>query len=187
MNLAVFISGTGTNLKALIDAQKEKFFDSQIKLVVSNKNAKGLDFAIDNNINYIVSKDDDEILGELKKYDIDLIVLAGYLPKISKKLINSYEIINIHPSLLPKYGGKGYYGIHVHEAVFKNKETISGVTIHHVNENLDDGDIIMQKEVDISTCKSAQEIADKILKIEHQSLKEVIKKMEEENWELYYQ
>ena len=110
-----------------------------------------------------------------------MIVLAGYLPKISKKLINSYEIINIHPSLLPKYGGKGYYGIHVHEAVFENKENISGVTIHHVNENLDDGDIIIQKEVDISTCKSAQEIADKILKIEHQSLKEVIKKMEEEN------
>lgn len=187
MNLAVFISGTGTNLKALIEAQKDKFFTSQIKAIVSNKEAKGLEFARLNHIAYLVSKDDDEILAFLKKYRIDLIVLAGYLPRISKKLINTYKIINIHPSLLPKYGGKGFYGRHVHEAVFENKEKTSGVTIHYVNENLDDGAIILQKKVDISGCKSVDDLADAILKIEHLSLKEVIKKLEVENWELYYQ
>ena len=106
--------------------------------------------------------------------------MAGYLVKISKKLLDNFTVINIHPSLLPKYGGKGFYGIHVHQAVFANKEKISGVTVHYVNENLDDGDIILQKEVDVSNCKSPEEIASEVLKVEHQTLKEVIKKLEDE-------
>lgn len=181
MNLAVFISGTGSNLLALINAQKEKYFTSEIKLVVANKDALGLDYARANKINYLISKDDDEILAKLKENDIDLIVLAGYLPKVSKKIIDSYKIINIHPSLLPKYGGKGFYGMNVHKAVFANKEKISGVSIHYVNENLDDGDIIFQKKVDISECESAKEVSQKVLEVEHKSLKEVIKQLEEEN------
>lgn len=183
MNLAVFISGTGTNLKALIDAEKNNYFKSKIKIIVSNKNAKGLDFAKANNIDYLISKDDNEIILALKNHGIDLIVLAGYLPKISPKLIDNLKIINIHPSLLPKYGGKGFYGMHVHEAVYTNKEKISGVTVHYVNENLDDGDIILQKQVDISFCKSAEEVSKEVLKVEHETLKEVIKKLEEERCE----
>lgn len=178
MRLAVFISGTGSNLKALIDAEKENYFDSEIKLVVSNKEAKGLSYAREENISYIISKDDEEILEKLRDKKIDLIVLAGYLPKVTKNIIDKYRIINIHPSLLPKYGGKGFYGLNVHKAVFENKEKISGVSIHFVNENLDDGDIILQRKVDISKCESAEEIAEKVLEVEHKSLKEVIKQLE---------
>lgn len=181
MRLAVFISGTGSNLKALIDAEKKNYFDSQIKLVVSNKDAKGLSYAREENISYIISKDDEEILEKLRDKNIDLIVLAGYLPKVTKKIIDKYRIINIHPSLLPKYGGKGFYGMNVHKAVFENKEKISGVSIHFVNENLDDGDIILQRKVDISKCESAEEIAKTVLEVEHKSLKEVIKQLEELN------
>lgn len=178
MRLAVFISGTGSNLKALIDAEKENYFDSEIKLVVSNKEAKGLSYAREENISYIISKDDEEILEKLRDKKINLIVLAGYLPKVTKNIIDKYRIINIHPSLLPKYGGKGFYGLNVHKAVFENKEKISGVSIHFVNENLDDGDIILQRKVDISKCESAEEIAEKVLEVEHKSLKEVIKQLE---------
>lgn len=181
MRLAVFISGTGSNLKALIDAEKENYFDSQIKLVVSNKDAKGLDYAREENIPYLISKDEEEILEKLRDKKIDLIVLAGYLPKVTKKIIDKYKIINIHPSLLPKYGGKGFYGMNVHKAVFENKEKISGVSVHYVNENLDDGDIILQRQVDISKCESAEEIAKTVLEVEHKSLKEVIKQLEELN------
>lgn len=180
MNLAVFISGSGSNLKALIDAEEQQFFKSQIKLVVSNKDAPGLKYARDKSIPYIISKDDDEILTKLNKYKIDMIVLAGYLPKISKKLIDSYKIINIHPSLLPKYGGKGFYGMNVHRSVFENKEKVSGVTIHYVNEKLDDGAVIFQEEINIENCKSAEEISKKVLDLEHKCLKRVIKTMEEE-------
>ena len=160
MNLAVFISGGGSNFKALIDAQNSGYFNSQIKFVVSNKNAPGLKYAKENNI--------------------DLIVLAGYLVKISKKILDEFTVINIHPSLLPKYGGKGFYGMNVHNAVFENKEKVSGVTVHFVNEKLDDGDIILQKQVDISHCKNADEISQEVLKVEHKTLKEVIRILEEE-------
>ncbi|WP_297281413.1 phosphoribosylglycinamide formyltransferase [uncultured Anaerococcus sp.] len=180
MKLAVFISGSGSNLKALIDAQNSGYFKSQIKLIVSNKDAAGLDHAKSNEIDYLISKDDDQIIKELNKHDIDLIVLAGYLVKIKKKILDEFTIINIHPSLLPKYGGKGFYGMNVHKAVFDNKDMISGVTVHYVNENLDEGDIILQNEVDISRCMSAEEISSEVLKVEHQTLKKVIKNLEEE-------
>lgn len=179
MNIAVFISGTGTNLKALLDAQKDNYFKSKIVEVVSNKNAAGLNFAREFGIDTLVSKDDSEIINRLREKKVDLIVLAGFLPKVSEKIINEFTIINIHPSLLPKYGGKGFYGIHVHEKVFENMEKESGATVHYVNENLDDGDIILQRKVDISDCKSAQDIANKVLKIEHGILKDAIKKLEE--------
>ena len=179
MNIAVFISGTGTNLKALLDAKKDNYFESDIVVVVSNKNAAGLGFARDFNVDTLVSKDDEEIINCLKSKNVDLIVLAGFLPKVSKRIINEFTIVNIHPSLLPKYGGKGCYGIHVHEKVFANQEKISGATVHFVNEKLDDGDILLQRSVDISDCKSEEEIAKKVLKIEHGILKDAIKKLEE--------
>lgn len=184
MNLAVFISGGGSNLKALIEAEKEKYFRSKIKLVVSNKDAPGLNHAGDAGIESFISKDEEEIFKKLKEKDIDLIVLAGYLPRIGNILIDHYRIINIHPSLLPKYGGKGCYGIHVHEKVFEAKEEISGVTVHWVNEKLDNGTIIIQNQVDIKDCKNPEEIAVKVLKVEHEILKKAIKKLEEEIWGL---
>ena len=180
MKLAVFISGTGSNLKSLIDAQNSEFFESKIEVVVSNRKAPGLEFATENNIDTLISKDDDQIIKVLKNHKVDLIVLAGFLLKISDKILNEFTVINIHPSLLPKYGGKGFYGMNVHKAVFANKEKVSGVTVHYVNEKLDDGAIIQQKEVDISKCKSPEEISKEVLKVEHQILKEVVKKLEEE-------
>lgn len=180
MNLAVFISGTGSNLKALIDAQNENYFNSKIKIVVSNKDAKGLDYAREEKIETLISKDDKEIIDKLKSLDIDLIVLAGFLPKISKELIDEFTIINIHPSLLPKYGGKGCYGIHVHRKVFEAGEKESGVTVHYVNEKLDDGAKILQRKIAIDDCKSPEEIAKKVLKVEHVILKDAIKLLEEE-------
>lgn len=182
MKIAVFISGTGTNLKALIDAQKNNEFNSTIELVISNKDAKGLFHGLNANIPSMVIKDDKEILEKLEEYNIDFIVLAGYLKRINESILNKYEnrIINIHPSLLPKYGGKNFYGMKVHQAVFDNKDKVSGVTVHYVDENLDSGKIILQREVDISDCKSPTEIKDKVLKVEHIILKEAIKKIEEE-------
>lgn len=180
MNLAVFISGGGSNLKALIEAEKEEYFRSKIKLVVSNKDAPGLAHAQNAGIETFVSKDQEEILKKLEQKNIDLIVLAGYLPRIGNILIDNYRIINIHPSLLPKYGGKGCYGIHVHEKVFEAKEEVSGVTVHWVNEKLDDGATIIQSQVDIKDCKNPEEIAVKVLKVEHEILKKAIKKLEEE-------
>lgn len=180
MRIAVFISGTGTNLKALIDAQKNNEFESEIKLIISNRNAKGLFHGYNADIPSFVVKSDEEILKKLKEYNIDFIVLAGYLKQVGPVILNEYEgrIINIHPSLLPKYGGKSFYGLKVHEAVFENNEKTSGVTVHYVDENLDSGSIILQKEVDITDCKSPVEIRDKVLEVEHITLKEAIKRIE---------
>lgn len=182
MRIAVFISGTGTNLKSLIDAQKNNEFNSTIELVISNKDAKGLFHGLNANIPSIVVKNDEEILEKLQEYNIDFIVLAGYLKRVSETILNNYEnkIINIHPSLLPKYGGKNFYGMKVHKAVFENKDEVSGVTVHYVDENLDSGAIILQREVSIVDCKSPIEIKDKVLEVEHILLKEAIKKVEEE-------
>lgn len=183
MNIAVLISGTGTNLKALIDAENRGEFKSKISLIVADRDAKGLIHGYNANIDSFVIKDDDKLLDKLRDYSIDFIVLAGYLKKVPEEIVNNYEnrIINIHPSLLPKYGGKGFYGMAVHEAVFKNKEKFSGATVHYVNNKLDDGDIVLQRKVDISEAKSPYEIRDMVLEIEHKILKDAIKKIEEEN------
>ncbi|MGO3752061.1 MAG: phosphoribosylglycinamide formyltransferase [Peptoniphilaceae bacterium] len=183
MNIAVFISGSGTNLKALIDAKKNGEFKSKLALVVSNKDAKGLIYAHNAGIDAFVIKNDEDILKKLKAYKIDLIVLAGYLKKVSDVILKNYEnkIINIHPSLLPKYGGKGFYGLNVHEAVFENKDKVSGATVHYVNEELDNGDIVLQREVSIEDAKSPSEIQKMVLEIEHVILKDAIKKIEEGN------
>lgn len=188
MRIAVFISGTGTNLKSLIDASLNKEIKSSINLIISNKDAKGLFHGYNANIPSYVVKDDEEILEKLKENNIDFIVLAGYLKKVSEIILKEYEnkIINIHPSLLPKYGGKNFYGLKVHEAVFKNGDKISGVTVHYVDENLDSGNVIMQKEVDISDCKSPIEIKNRILEEEHIVLKEAVRRIEEAKWEHLY-
>ncbi|MDO5040559.1 MAG: phosphoribosylglycinamide formyltransferase [Peptoniphilus sp.] len=180
MNIAVLISGTGTNLKALLKAKKNGEFDSSISLIVANRNAEGLKYGDEENIDTFVIKNSEELLEKLEEYKIDFIVLAGYLKPIPDFIVKKYKnrIINIHPALLPKYGGKGYYGMRVHEEVFKNKDGISGATVHYVTEEIDKGDIILQREVDISDVKSAQEIKDRVLEIEHKILKDAIKKIE---------
>lgn len=143
-NLVVFASGNGSTLQAIIDAINSGKLNAKINLVVSNnKNAYCLERAKKAKIpTYLISSKkaeemDDELFEILKKYNIDLIVLAGYLKMIGPKLLAKYKIINTHPSLLPKFGGKGMHGMNVHQAVINAKEKVSGVTVHFVNSEYD--------------------------------------------------
>ena len=123
-----------------------------------------------------IALNDGSLLSKLVKIAPDLIVLAGFLLKIPKRIIEKFEkkIINIHPSLLPKYGGKGMYGFNVHKKVIKNSESYSGITIHYVNKNYDEGNIIFQKKIKVNKNETADNLAKKILKIEHKYYPKVI-------------
>lgn len=178
VNIAVFVSGSGTNLQAIIDACQNNQINGKIKLVVSNrKKAYGLERAKQANIKALWLKDEDLILSELEKENIDLVVLAGYLAIVSDKLISKYtnKIINIHPSLIPSFCGPGYYGIHVHNEAYKRGVKVSGATVHFVSNEVDGGPIILQRSIDISDCNSPEEIQEKILiNIEHKLLVEAV-------------
>ncbi len=179
VNIAVFVSGSGTNLQAIIDACKENQINGSIKLVVSNRRkAYGLERARLAGIKAEWIKDEDIIIRRLEEEQIDLIILAGYLAIVSEKLISKYEnkIINIHPSLIPSFCGEGFYGIHVHEACFKRGCKVSGATVHFVSAVVDGGPIILQRSIDISDCSSPEEIQEKILlNIEYKILVEAVK------------
>lgn len=179
VNIAVLISGSGTNLQAIIDAVSNNEINGKISLVVSNrKNAYGLVRASNANIKNMVIRNEEKLITVLKDYNIDLIVLAGYLAIISDKLIDLYEnrIINIHPSLIPSFCGEGFYGIHVHEYVFERGVKVSGATVHFVSSVVDGGPIILQEAIDISECSSPEEIQLKILNnVEHKLLVKAVK------------
>lgn len=179
VKIAVLISGSGTNLQALIDAYKNNELNGEISIVISNrKKAYGLERAKNAGIETMHIKDEELLIKTLKEKNIDLIVLAGYLAIVSDKLINLYEnkIINIHPSLIPSFCGSGFYGIHVHEHAFKRGVKLSGATVHFVSNVVDGGPIILQRSIDISDCNSPEEIQEKILyNIEHKLLVEAVK------------
>jgi phosphoribosylglycinamide formyltransferase-1 len=180
-NIAVFISGNGTTLKRIIDAYYNKEIELKVELVIgSNDNANGLIIAKENSINTIVSNNTEEIINALENNKIDYIVLAGYLKKIPLIIIRKYpkKIINIHPSLLPKYGGIGMYGINVHKAVICAKERTSGATAHFVDEEYDSGEIIDQCMVDIGANETAESLQEKIKKEEKELLIKVLKKVQ---------
>ena len=170
VEVAVFISGTGSNLKNLIIfSKKRKKFE--IKLVISNKReARGLIFANRNNINTKIyyfkkkSKDEKKILNVLSNQNIKIICLAGFMRILSKNFIKKFngKIINIHPSLLPNYKG-----LNTHQRVLDNKEKYSGCTVHFVNSKLDSGKIILQKKVKIFKNDTAKKLKKRILKQEH--------------------
>ncbi|MBQ2253162.1 MAG: phosphoribosylglycinamide formyltransferase, partial [Clostridia bacterium] len=151
-NIAVLVSGGGTNLQALIDAERSGVITSgKITLVLSNKEgAYALTRAQNAGIKAraVVEKDPDllceKLLAELEKEKIDVVVLAGFLAILTPEFVRAYErrVINIHPALLPKYGGKGYYGLHVHRAVLAAGEKVSGATVHFVTAGVDQGEII---------------------------------------------
>jgi phosphoribosylglycinamide formyltransferase-1 len=119
------------------------------------------------------------VLDKINIINPDLIVLAGFLLKFPDHIIKEYsnKIVNIHPALLPNYGGKGMYGKHVHQAVLDNKEKETGISIHFVNENYDEGGIIFQKSVNIENCATPEEIAEKVHELEHKYFPEVIEKL----------
>lgn len=179
--IAIFASGSGSNAENIAN-----YFTSNPNINVSliltnNSNAFVLERAKKLGIKSLVfdktnfSKNDD-ILHFLDINDIDLIVLAGFLLKIPKKLIKSFpnKIINIHPALLPKYGGKGMYGDKVHESVIAAKETESGITIHYVNEDYDEGKIIFQAKCTINPSDSPTDLANKIHELEYEHFPKVI-------------
>ena len=156
-NIGVLVSGGGTNLQALIDAQNEGIIKSgEIKLVISNKeDAYALERAKNNGIDAkFIKKDADfekNLVAALEEYKIDLIVLAGFLVILSEDFVRKYDkkIINIHPSLIPSFCGDGFYGLKVHEAALSRGVKLTGATTHFVNEITDGGEIIMQKAVEI--------------------------------------
>ena len=174
VRIAVFVSGSGTNLQSLIDAVNEGYINASISLVVSSKeNDYGLERARNANIKAEFIKDQSIILKRLEEEKIDLIVLAGYLSIVSDELINKYKnkIINIHPSLIPSFCGPGFYGLHVHEAAFKRGVKVAGATVHFVSSVVDGGPIILQEAMDVSNAKSASEMQEMILlNIEHKLL-----------------
>lgn len=187
VNIAVFISGNGTNLQSLIDATKDKFINGKIKLVFSNrKKAFGLIRAKNENIdtlylnrkNFSSNEDYDmEILKNLNKKNIDLIVLCGYLNILSYKLIKSFDkkIINIHPSLIPSFCGCGFFGENVHKEVIKRGVKFTGATTHFVDENVDTGLIILQDIVRVNKNDDYISISKKVLEVEHKILVKTIK------------
>ena len=178
--VSVFISGRGTNLKSLINFSKRKNSPIKIVLIITNnKNAKGLYFAKKNKIKFLIInyknkiKAENKILLNLKNYKVSLICLAGFMKILSKKIINNYKnrILNIHPSLLPKYKG-----LNTHERVIKNNEKFSGCTVHLVNSKLDSGKIILQKKIRIFKKDDENSLSKRILKFENLIYPKAIKK-----------
>ena len=182
-NIVIFASGSGSNAEAIIN--HFKFSDlARVTAVFTNKADAGIIArAKSHNIPFeVFSKAEFSNLSFIdlvQSYQPELIVLAGFLLKIPENFVQAFpnKIINIHPALLPKYGGKGMYGTHVHQAVFENRESASGMTIHYVNEHYDQGSIIFQESTDITTCTSAEEIAKKVLTLEHKNYPKVIEKL----------
>ncbi|WP_303862905.1 phosphoribosylglycinamide formyltransferase [Alkalibaculum bacchi] len=178
--IAVFVSGGGSNLQTLIDQVHGK--NGNIELVLSNNlKAYGLKRAEEHNIAayHINSNEEDKIIKLLRDKKIDFIVLAGYLKKISSKLVHSYKgkIINIHPSLIPSFCGPSYYGIKVHEKAIEYGVKVSGATVHFVDEGMDTGPIIMQETVAVYPNDSMEDLQKRVLEVEHRILSESVKKM----------
>lgn len=183
MKIAVFVSGRGSNLSALLN-YPDLINLIEIVAVVSDKiDCKAFEIAREFGIKtFSIGQENgkvnqNDITSILKKLEVDFVVLAGYLKLIPNELIEKFEnkIVNIHPALLPSFGGKGMYGSYVHRAVFNSSAKVSGATVHMVDKTYDTGKIIAQKCVDISDVKNPEEIAERVLKIEHQLLPEVVK------------
>ncbi|WP_101773289.1 phosphoribosylglycinamide formyltransferase [Peptostreptococcus faecalis] len=177
-NIAVLVSGGGTNLQTIIDATETGEINGCIKVVISNnKDAFGLKRAENHNIKAVYENDEDAIIEELKSNEIDLVVLAGFLKILGPKFTTAFEnkIINVHPSLIPSFCGKGYYGLKVHQAAVDYGVKVSGATVHFVDENADTGPIILQDTVEVLADDTAEQLQKKVLEIEHKILKNVVK------------
>lgn len=182
IKVAVLASHNGSGFDALYEAVIKKELNIELVLVISNnQNALVLqnatNYAIDN---FVVNSKtdanpDEKIALLLKEYECKYVFLSGYMKKLSSDLTREFNIINSHPALLPKYGGEGMYGRYVHEAVIKNREKISGVTIHEVNENYDEGKILLQKKLLLNGDESVDLLEKKIKKLEQIAIVELFK------------
>jgi len=194
--LAVFASGRGSNFQAILEQINKGIIPATVGLCLTNHPKAGvIDIARENEIPLKISSPKDypnsqsfneDILNTLIKSEIDFIVLAGYLKLIGKQIVDRYsnKIINIHPALLPSFGGKGMYGHHVHDAVYKRGVKFSGVTVHLVNRDYDAGPIVIQKVVSVEDAISAEEIAGRVLKIEHEIFPQAVKLLVEDRLEV---
>lgn len=182
--IVIFASGSGTNAENIIKYFQRTQF-AEVVLVLSNKNdAKVLERAENLQVssNSFTKEElfsEEFVLKRLKEINPDIIVLAGFLLKFPEIILKEFpnKVINVHPALLPKYGGKGMYGNFVHEAVLKNNEAETGITIHFVNENYDEGAIISQKKVMLSEDETAETIAEKVHKLEYEWFPKVIEEV----------
>ena len=180
--IALFASGSGTNAQNIIEYFSENK-NVMVDSVWTNKpDAFVLERAKKHNIeSFVFTKDEfrntNQVVDSLKNRGVDLIVLAGFLWLIPNNLIQKFRIINIHPALLPKYGGKGMYGINVHRSVVDNKDKESGITIHYVNEKYDDGEIIFQAKCAVLPTDTTDDVATKVHQLEYIYFPEVIEKV----------
>ena len=188
-NIAIFASGSGSDMQSVIDGVKDGRIDGKVKLIITNKN--GI-YAIERaKIENITCKTftlkqygshavrDMAILKELKDNGIDLVVLAGYLSIVTPVIVNEYErrIINIHPSLIPRHCGVGYYGIKVHESVIASGDKVSGATVHFVDSGADTGEIIEQVKVEVLSDDTPESLQKRVLEKEHILLPNVVAKL----------
>lgn len=180
--VAVLASYNGSGFKALYEASIKKELDLEIVMLISNNSdASALKSALEYGIENIVvnsktdSNPDAKIEELLRRSRCDYVFLSGYMKKLSPSIVSSFKIINSHPSLLPKYGGAGMYGRFVHEAVIRNSEKQSGVTIHEVNENYDEGRIILQKKVILDKDENAESLEAKVKELELKTIVEAFK------------
>lgn len=193
--LAIFISGSGSNFKAIEAAIREKRLAAQILLVLADRDCAGLIYAKRQGYNTALIKPcdyisleawDAAVLEETKKFATELIVLAGFLRKIGKKLLAAYprSIVNIHPSLLPSHGGPGFYGIRPHQAAIDAGDKEAGATVHYIDEHYDRGEIILQRSIEILPGETAPELQKRVLeeiewKIYAEALAKVITERQE--------
>jgi phosphoribosylglycinamide formyltransferase-1 len=182
-NIVIFASGSGSNAENIILHFKKSAL-ANVAAIFSNKaNAGVIERAQRQNIpTEIFSKEElseGKVLEKLKLFQPDLIVLAGFLLKFPGDIIARYpgKIINIHPALLPKYGGKGMYGMNVHRAIIENKESETGITIHYIDEHYDEGDIIFQKSVALNGNETCEEISEKVQRLEHEYFPSIAEKI----------
>lgn len=188
--IVVFASGSGTNFQAIIDSIRSGSLQAEIAgLIADRKRIMAIERAKRHKIpvEIIPAEPSDtfsiRLLTQLKRWDPDLIVLAGYLKKIPDRIVSIYrrKIINIHPALLPKHGGKGYYGLKVHQAVLDSNDKETGCSVHYVDEEYDRGPVIGRRIVPVYSSDDAKSLAKRVLKAEHQLLPAVIKKIFQQN------
>ena len=185
--IAVFVSGGGSNFKAIHHQIQKREIPGEIVLVISNNpNCGAIEYANENSISHVIINETrypnpytrgELLLDTCLKAEINLICLAGYMKMLPPAFVKQYEnkILNIHPGLLPEYGGKGYFGMRVHEAVINSGKRESGATVHFVDEIYDHGPIILQKKVEVLETDTAESLAARILKLEHELFPEVVK------------
>ncbi|MEZ4778023.1 MAG: phosphoribosylglycinamide formyltransferase [Flavobacteriaceae bacterium] len=182
--IVIFASGSGTNTQNIMEYFQHSKIAKVIRVLSNNKNAKVLERAkaFKTKTSSFTKEElqaENSVLKTLQKDNPDLIVLAGFLWKFPELILKEFpnKVINIHPALLPKYGGKGMYGRFVHEAVVKNKEKETGITIHYVNEHYDEGAVIFQKSVPLSVKDTPESVAEKVHRLEYQWFPKIIEEI----------